>query len=378
MKTFVFKLYNSKRNKVLHQTVNISGIIYNYCIAAHRRYYRLFKKTLSAYRLKTHITKVKRQKGKEYWNEVGSQAIQDIVERIDRAYKLFFGNIKRKVRTSPPGFRKVRRYASFTLKQAGYSFSQDNRVRIGTKTFKYSKSREIEGKIKTVTIKRNPLGNFYLYVVTDLEETKEITTRTGNSAGCDFGLLTYLTLHDGKETRKIQSPLFYKTSVEKVRRAGRRLSRKVKGSNNRKKAVKALYRQHEKIANRRKDHQFKLALDLCRQYDILTFEDLNLRGMQMMWGRKISDLGFSGFLRTLEHQARKLGTKIVYADRFYPSSKTCHNCGHVLETLGMNERTWKCPACGADHDRDENAAINLHRVGASTLGGETVKLGYAS
>ena len=172
--------------------------------------------------------------------------------------------------------------------------------------------------------------------------------------------------------------MFYKTSVEKVRRAGRRLSRKVKGSNNRKKAVKALYRQHEKIANRRKDHQFKLALDLCRQYDILTFEDLNLRGMQMMWGRKISDLGFSGFLRTLEHQARKLGTKIVYADRFYPSSKTCHNCGHVLETLGMNERTWKCPACGADHDRDENAAINLHRVGASTLGGETVKLGYAS
>jgi putative transposase len=111
---------------------------------------------------------------------------------------------------------------------------------------------------------------------------------------------------------------------------------------------------------------------------VISFEDLNMKAMQMMWGRKISDLAFSSFLKILEHQATKYGTKIVTIGRFFPSSKTCSDCGHVLEELGMNERIWTCPACGKTHKRDENAAINIRRVGASTLGVETVNLDIAS
>ena len=378
MKTFSFKLYNSKRNRHLYKIANISGIIYNYCIAFHKRYYKLYGKSLSANTLKKHITKVKKQCGKDYWNLVGSQAIQDIVERIDRSYHLFFENLKRKVRTSPPGFKKVKKYKSFTLKQAGYKFLEDNKVKIGDKVYKYFKSRNIEGNIKTVTVKRNPLGEITIFVVTDYEEQAVTTVKTGKMAGCDFGLKTFITLNDGDNTIEIESPRFYESSVKAVKYAGRKLSRKVKGSNNRIRAKAAYCRAHEKIANQRKDHHFKLARELCSKYDVISFEDLNMKAMQMMWGRKISDLAFSSFLKILEHQATKYGTKIVTIGRFFPSSKTCSDCGHVLEELGMNERIWTCPACGKTHKRDENAAINIRRVGASTLGVETVNLDIAS
>ena len=114
MRTYVFKLYRAKRNRHLHREINIAGSIYNHLIALHRRYYRMFGKSLNAIRLQLHITKLKRTKRYGYWNNLGSQAIQDIAQRIDRAYKLFFHNLKRGVRTAPPGFKKVRRYRSFT------------------------------------------------------------------------------------------------------------------------------------------------------------------------------------------------------------------------------------------------------------------------
>ncbi len=120
VRTYKFKLYRSKKNKHLHQQIDIAGLIYNHCIALHRRYYRLFGKGINKFQLMKHLTKSKKFDRFSHWNLVGSQAIQDIVERIDKAYQLFFGNLKRKVRTSPPGFKKVKKYSSFTLKQAGW------------------------------------------------------------------------------------------------------------------------------------------------------------------------------------------------------------------------------------------------------------------
>jgi putative transposase len=119
VRTYKFKLYRSKQNRHLQQQIDIAGLIYNHCIALHRRYYRLTGKSLSQYNLMQHITKLKKLPRYAHWNLVGSQAIQDIVQRIDRGYKLFFGNLKRKVKTAPPGFRQVQQYSSFTLKQAG-------------------------------------------------------------------------------------------------------------------------------------------------------------------------------------------------------------------------------------------------------------------
>ena len=167
VKTYKFKLY---KNKHLDDGINIAAAIWNYCIAMHRRYYRMYGKHLSSYKLMKHITKVKKTNHPE-WQALGSQAIQDVVQRVDRSYKAFFAHVKEKRhgRKSPPSFKKRSRYSSFTLKQAGYDFHADNKVAIMGREYKYCKSRPIEGEIKTLTVKRNMLGEFYLIVVTRQE-----------------------------------------------------------------------------------------------------------------------------------------------------------------------------------------------------------------
>ncbi|NLK00098.1 MAG: IS200/IS605 family element transposase accessory protein TnpB [Clostridia bacterium] len=369
MKTYSFKLYHAKRNKKLHRAINISGNIYNHCIALHKRYYRMYGKHLNMYKLQRHITKLKKTDKFSFWNMLGSQAIQDITQRIDRGYRLFFRNLKQGIRTAPPSFKKVRKYKSFTLKQAGFKLGDDNHIKIMGQGYRYHKSREIEGKIKIVTIKRDPLGDIYIYLVCETEEAT-VKPRSGKSVGLDFGLGTFLTTSDGN---KIESPLFFKEGSKEIRKLNRSLSRKKKGSANRKRARFDLARGHKRIANRRRDFHFKLAKELSEAYSCICIEDLNLKGMQRLWGKKVSDLGFADFVRILEHQCHKTGTELIKIDRYYPSSKTCSSCGHVLEKLSLSTRTWTCPDCKAKHDRDRNAAINIHRVGASTFKGEVVR-----
>lgn len=369
MKTYCFKLYRAKRNKKLHRSINIAGSIYNHLIALHRRYYRLYGRYLHANRLKKHITKLKKLPKYAYWNKLGSQAIQDIAERIDRAYKLFFRNLEHGIRTAPPGFRKVRRYKSFTLKQVGWKLLAGNQLRLMGQKYKYHQSREIRGIIKTITVKRDPLGDIYLFVVCKTSD-RPVGPRSGNSVGLDFGLKTFLTTSDGN---KIDSPLFFNQGSTKIKQLGRALSSKKKGSHNRQRARLELARGYKRIANQRKDFHFKLAKELAEKYATICIEDLNLKAMQRLWGRKVSDLGFANFVKILEHQCSKAGTVLVKIDRFYPSSKTCSNCGYIYKELSLKERQWVCPGCSAIHDRDENAATNIHRVGTSTLKGEVVR-----
>lgn len=364
VKTYKFKLYRSKKNKYLHQQINISGLIYNHCIALHRRYYRLFGQSLNAYALMKHITKLKRLPKYSHWSMVGSQAIQDIVQRIDKAYKLFFGNLKRKVKTSPPGFKKVKKYSSFTLKQAGWKLLGDNRIKIQGFVHKFSKSRDIPSDIKTVTVKRDSLGNFWLYFVVEEEINQSNRILTGNSAGFDFGLKTFLTSSDGKE---IASPLYYRQAMAELKQAQRKMSSKVKLSNNWRKAKATVTRLHQTVVNKRRDWFFKLAHDLTDRYDQLFFEDLSMKGMQALWGRKIGDLARSEFMGILTYVAAIKGKVVHLINRFYPSSKTCSDCGAVNTALELADRRWVCQGCGTIHDRDLNAAFNIHREGASSL-----------
>lgn len=359
MKTYKFKLYQHKRNKYLHYSINASASIYNHCIALHKRYYKMFGKHLNQYRLMKHIAKLRKRV--KYWQQVGSQAVQDIIQRIQKAYELFFKHHKQGTR--PPNFKKRRKYKSFTLKQAGYKFLDENRIKIGKQVFKFSLSRKIEGKVKTVTVKRNNLGELFLLVVTDYKQ-EQIPVVTGKSAGWDFGLRVFLTGSDGTE---IKSPLFFKQLSNKLKAANRSLSRKRQGSNNWYRAKDHLSRVHELISDKRRDWFWKLAHQLTNEYDTLIFEDLNLNGMKRLWGKKISDLSFATFLEILETVAENKGKTIHYINRFYPSSKTCSNCGYINRELSLKDRTWDCPECNAKLDRDKNAAINIHRVGASTL-----------
>lgn len=366
MKTYCFKLYNSKRNKKLHSQINIAANIYNHCIALHKRYYRMYGKSLNIYKLQKHITKLKKLLKYGHWNDLGSQAIQDITDRIDRGYKLFFHNKEHKIRSAPPGFKKTKKYRSFTLKQAGYKFLAGNKILVGKQIYKYHKSRDIEGEVKTVTIKRDAVGDMYICIVCK-QEQNQVLARTGEMVGYDFGLKRFLTASDGKD---YVSPLFFSQNTKSIKQANRKLSRKQKGSNNRKRARLELARLHKRVANQRKDYHFKLARELCGNYALVAIEDLNIKSMQRLWGRKISDLGHSSFVKILKYQGAKCGTTVVEIPRFYPSSKTCSECGYILETLSLSSREWTCPVCATVHDRDRNASVNVLRVGASTFFGE--------
>ncbi len=361
MKTLKFKLYNHKRNRHLKRAINAAGVVYNHCIALHKRYYRMWGKHLNCAKLQAHIAKLRKRN--TFWQLVGSQAVQDICQRIEKAYQLFFKDHKKGVR--PPSFKKVKKYKSFTLKQSGYKFLGGNRVKIGIRVYQYWNSRPLEGAVKTLTIKRSPLGELFMLVVVDNVADDQIKFETGKTAGFDFGLKTFLSCSEGFN---IESPLFFKQSINSIKKASRLHSKKQKGSNNREQARKHLVRKHEDIVNRRTDWFWKLAHNLTNQFDVLCFETLNLKGMQRMWGRKVSDLAFREFLQILECVAVKKDKQVIFIDRWYPSSKTCSCCGHVLDSLDLSVREWRCPSCQNINDRDENAAINIKTVGNSTVG----------
>ncbi|MGV0028131.1 RNA-guided endonuclease InsQ/TnpB family protein [Phormidesmis priestleyi] len=241
----------------------------------------MWGKHLNCAKLQAHIAKLRKRN--LFWQSIGSQAVQDICQRIEKAYQLFFNHHKKGVR--PSNFKKVHRYKSFTLKQAGY---------------------------------------------------------------------------------KIESPQFLKQSLAPIQKASRQHFKKVKGSANRERARKHLVRKHEDVSNRRSDWFWKLAHDLTDRFDVLWFETLNLKGMQRLWGRKISDLAFGEFIKILEWVAQKKEKQVVFIDRWYPSSKTCNHCGHVLKALDLScENGAVHPA--NQNGRDENAAQNIKRLGHRPL-----------
>ena len=370
MKTFRFKLYNSDYNNALMRQINIAGLIYNHCLALQKRYYRLFGKYINANRLKVHLTKLKRTKRFAYMSKLGSQAVQDVAERIDRAYNLFWTNLKRKVKTSPPKFKAVRRYKSFTLKQSGWKLDEQcGRIRLGKKWYGYFQSRKIEGKVKTVTVKRDAVGDIYVYLCCEVQSIP-VKARTGKSVGFDFGLKQFLTGSDGHD---IASPDFFMLNAKRIKTKCRKLFHKQKGSHNRERARLELARAYRKMENERKDFHFKLARKLCEEYALISLETLNMKWMARKHGRKVHSLGLCEFVKILEYEAQKFGTQIVLIDRWYASSQICNNCGYKNPELkDLRIREWDCPECGVHHDRDRNAAINIHRVGASTHRGDEV------
>jgi putative transposase len=378
-RTYKYRLYTSKRDKHLHQQISVSGIIWNHALAVQKRYYRLTGKYISRYRLITHIGKMRRTARFGYWQKVGSQAVQEIVERLDKAYMRFFAYLHgvSGIKTGPPRFKKVKKYKSFTLKQAGWKLLGDNHIRLNGKNYKFALSRPVNGKIKIVTVKRDSAGRLFVCFSVIEEVNLPVEVSTGKIGGFDFGLKTFLTNDEGGA---FKSPEFLKANLSTIARLNRHLARKQDGSNNRKKAKRQLALAHSRVANERRDAHFKLAHQLCDEYDALGFETLNLRGMKKLWGRKISDLGFSQFMLILEHVAHMRGKQVVKIGQWEPTSQTCSCCGH-RQSIELRERVFRCAACGLEIGRDHNAARNIRReaiallegVGASTPSLEGVR-----
>jgi putative transposase len=369
MKTYRYKLYTKAKDGILDNQIDRFGIVYNHCIALHKRYFKFTGKYLNKYQLMAHIAKIShRSRWEEIFNGLPSLAVQNVAERIDKAYRLFFRNLKHKVRTSPPSFKKVKKYSSYTLKQCGYKFNE-NKIRLNGRWYGFFKSQEIKGKVKTVTVKRDRCGDLWIVVITDKIDVMEYP-KSGNSVGYDFGMKTFLTGSDGIDH---VAPLFLKQSKAVNEKLSRAISSKQKGSNNRKNAVVAKARFMRHLANQRADFQWKLANRIVEKYDVICFENLNLKGISARFGKKVGEYGFGEFLNKIQYLASKHGKEVRFVGRFFPSSKLCHCCGYKNDGLRLRDREWTCPECGTHHDRDRNASVNILLEGTSSSWIDTIR-----
>lgn len=358
LKTYKYKLYNRDALKYLDRILIISSHIYNHCIALHKKYYILYHKHLNKYVLFNHLTKLKKQHIE--WKTVPSQAIQDITERIDRSYKKFFTNLKSNKRTNPPHFQKSAKYKSFTTRQAGYKFHDNNKVRIGKKEFTYWNSRNFDGKVKALTVKRKGSG-YYIYVVVEQESKTENIAKSGKIVGFDFSLNNFLVASDNSDC---SMPKLMRKNLNSLRN----LSRKYSKSKGKRGSLLTLQKLHEKVANQRNDLHWKLARRFCKDYDVMVFETLDLASMDKRFKKSINDFGFHTFLTILEYVAHKTGKTVMYADKYFASSQLCSSCGYKNTALkDIRIREWVCPNCGSRHNRDFNASLNLQKVGASAF-----------
>ena len=316
--------------------------------------------------MSAHLTELKRTTH-PHWKSLPSQAIQQELRRIDTAYQRFFNKLGGR-----PKIKKRHKFKSITFpSHAGWSL-KNNRItltfrkwdqgkwRFDRVAYTFHKHRQWHGSINRITIKRDNCGDYWLYIITDYTDMKRLPT-TGESVGADFGMKdAYLTLSTGE---KKQHPQPLKQSLKKLRSLNKDLSRKIKGSNGWWRCVRAIAHLYRKITNQRKDFHWKLADELCKRFDTISIETLNLAGMKRLWGRKVSDLAFGQFVEILKYKCMKHKRLLKQVGQWTATTKPCSDCGFQNENLSLSDRQWTCPACGSHHDRDINAAINILRAG---------------
>ena len=364
-RTYKYQIREHPQNMRLGNMLDDLCDVHNHFLALENRYYRIYGKYAGRYRLQPHLTKLL-ERTHQHWAWIPRDTLDAVIIRLHIAWERFFDF----PHVGRPKFKRKDRYRSAKF-QSGYLL-EEGRVRLSFKEwdeaserFKFNKCwfsfhhhRDWNGNICYIQILRDSVGTYWLYVVTD-DASKEVLPATGESVGADFGMDTYLTLSTGE---KIQSPQFLKQSLTELRKLYRSLSRKVKGSNNWWRAIRQLARLYRHITNQRRDWHFKLATDLCRRFDLIATETLNLDGMKRLWGRKVSDLAFGSFVEILAYKCLKHNREFSQVGQWTPTTKPCSDCGHHNENLTLSDRQWTCPKCGSHHDRDINAAINILRA----------------
>ena len=363
-RTYKYQIREQPQNMRLGNMLDDLSDVHNHFLKLEKRYYRIYGKYAGRYRLQPHLTKLLKRTHK-HWAWIPRDTLDAVIIRLDTTYERFFDGLG-----GLPKFKRKDRYRSAKF-QSGYKL-QEGRVRISFKEwdapseslkfnkgwFSFHHHRDWKGNVCYIQILRDAVGTYWLYVVTD-DSTTEPYLATGESVGIDFGMDTYLTLNTGE---KIQSPQFLKQSLKALRKLNKSTSRKVKGSGNWWRAVRQLARLYRHIASQRRDWHFKLATDLCRRFDIIVTETLNLAGMKRLWGRKVSDLSFGQFVEILEYKCYRHNRDFRQAGQWTATTKPCSDCGHHNENLTLSDRQWRCPECGSHHDRDINAAINILRA----------------
>ncbi|MGE3728537.1 MAG: RNA-guided endonuclease InsQ/TnpB family protein [Candidatus Sericytochromatia bacterium] len=289
--------------------------------------------------------------------QVGSQVLQDVLERLEKAFQHFYDNCKKGEKGGFPRFKARSRYDSFTLKTSGWKLNENYLTVSKVGVFKLNLSRPIEGKIKTVSIHRDSYGDWWV-CFSCIVEAKKYPEPFKGKVGIDVGLKHFCVDSD-PDSQAIANPRYYRKLKAKLRRQQRVVSRRNKGSNRRRKAVKHLAKTHRQIANMRLDFLHKVANHYVLNYSEIHVESLKIRNMvkNRHLSMSIQDASWGLFFELLEYKAAEAGRQLVKVNPRGTSQK-CSGCGEIVpKTLAV--RIHSCKACGLDIDRDENAARNI-------------------
>ncbi|KKM70559.1 hypothetical protein LCGC14_1439510 [marine sediment metagenome] len=347
--TYRFRLDPSKPAKVfLNKLVGSCRFLYNKLLEISKE-----EKLYNYYELKKRIVNLKKEY--PFLKETNSQSLQGSCLNLKRAFDNFFNK-----RAKFPNFKSKNKRNSISIPQ--FFKIADNKLYIPKlKTaIPIILHRKSIGNIKSISITKTPSGKYYLNVLVEREMNKLSSNK--NAVALDMGLMTFAKLSNGEEIKNLR---FYKKAEKRVKKIQKKLSKKQKGSNNRKKAIIKVAKVHEKIKNKRNDFLHKESLKVIRDNQTRIMEDLKVKNMirNKKLSKSIQDASWSEFNRMIKYKARWYGREYIELDAFYPSTKKCSICGYKNQKLDIHTRKWICPKCRTFHDRDYNATINQLKIG---------------
>ncbi len=356
---------------MLARTFGCVRFIYNWALHKKTDAYYKQGKRLYYSDLSSALTNLKKQEETVWLNEVSSVPLQQSLRHLDKAFSNFFEG-----RAAYPTFHKKLGRQSATY--AASAFKRDGTTLLLAKmneplTIIWSRSLPKGCKPSTVTVSKDCAGRYFVPIL--IEEDSKSLPVVNKMIGLDLGLKLMVITSDGYTHG---NPKFFVKDEKKLARAQRRHAKKKRRSKNKEKARLKVARIHARIHDRRRDYQHKLSTQIIRENQVVCVESLHVKNMvkNHVLAKSINDVGWSEFLRQLEYKAAWYGRSLVKIDRWYPSSKRCFDCGHVLASLTLDVRVWTCPECAVVHDRDINAARNILAAGlAVNACGESVRPG---
>jgi len=367
---------SQEQKRLLAQTFGCCRYVYNWALRQRTDAYYQHGERLYYEATAGRLVLLKKQEETMWLNEVSSVPLQQALRHLDQAFRNFFEG-----RAEYPTFKKKRHQQSATY--ASNAFTWEGQ---GCKALTLAKMdaplplvwhRPLPDGCKpsSVTVTKDEADRYFVSILVE-EDIKPLEV-TPKMVGLDLGLKSMVITSDG---HTYGNPKFFAKEEKKLAKAQRRHAKKKTGSQNRAKARLKVARIHKKMADRRRDYQHQLSTRIIRENQVVCIESLQVKNMvkNHCLAKAISDVGWSEFVRQLEYKAAWYGRSIVKLDKWYPSSKRCFDCGHILDSLPLDVRSWACPACGVVHDRDSNAAKNILAAGLAVAAyGEAIRPGRA-